>query len=368
MQPNFTTVHNLSFEQKERLHESISSIIEKVTGRKDATNLRIEKNIARYVIKEWNKRADKAIAAGVAVAKKAPKNGTFTKARLNQAVNAAGKAFATIDSEVEKRVTKEYRLAYANTKKMFMSRFKVKEKKLYFTTVEHGQIVEKLVKSWSAKKIAKATISGVNFSIQDTETTKQLGRLVAGSIGDHYEKHKKQAIIDSITQSMEDGLTNEEAADQLQKELTRRLGGTEAALSAVPESVATLGQNSINAYFEGLVATNMNWAQNFSRVNAMREAEITRYRIAVVVDGVTSDICLEMAGREFELSRAIEYMDTITSAEDADEIKDYAEWRDDLSGLNVGDKGSASAEEVLAANGLSMPPYHNHCRTEVEPA
>ena len=369
MQNRFTGVAGLSLEAKEKMHAVLSEIIEKVTGTQDAKSMRIEKALARKVIETWNPRADKAIKAGVAVAANASPTAKFTKAQMNKVLAACGKAFNGIDKQIQPVATKAIREVYANSKKVFRSKFRKRKKSLYFVSTTHGHAHERVVKSCG--NIRKATVSGVSFTLKDEEATKALGRLISGSIGDHFDKTRKPVITESILEGViEQGMTNEEAAEFLQKELTRRLGG-EASLSAVPDSIAALGQNSINAYFEGLVATNMNWAQNFSRVNAMREADITRYQLAVVVDGATSDICLDMVGRTFELKQAVDYMDNVLEAESADEIKNFAPWRDDLSefGLSRGESlNSPSAQEVLAANGMAMPPYHNHCRTEVEPA
>lgn len=359
----------LSLEAKEKMHAVLSEIIEKVSGTQNAKSMRIEKALARKVIETWNPRADKAIKAGVAVAANASPTAKFTKAQMNKVLAACGKAFNGIDKQLAPVSTKAIREVYANEKKIFKGKFKKRKKNLVFRTSRNLAFPEYIVKSCA--NIKKATVSGVSFTLQDEEATKALGRLISGSIGDHFDKTRKPIITESILEGViEQGMTNEEAATFLQKELTRRLGG-EAALSAVPDSIAALGQNSINAYFEGLVATNMNWAQNFSRVNAMREAEITRYQLAVVVDGATSDICLDMVGRTFELNQAVDYMDNVLEAESADEIKSFAPWRDDLSefGLSRGQSlTSPSAADVLAANGMAMPPYHNHCRTEVEPA
>lgn len=370
MQNKFTGVGGLSFEQKEKFHAILSEIIEKVTGAQDAKSLRIEKNLTRTVIQAWNPRADKAVKAGVAVAANASPTAKFTRPQMNRVLSACANAFAGLEKQVAAPCMKATREVYANSKKSFKGKFKQRKKKLYFTSFAHGHAHEYVVKSCG--NVKKATVSGVSFTLKDEEATKALGRLVSGSIGDHFDKTRKPIITESILEGViQEGMTNEEAATFLQKELTRRLGGTEAALSAVPESIAALGQNSINAYFQGLVATNMNWAQNFSRVNAMREADITRYQLAVVVDGATSDICLDMVGRTFELKQAIDYMDNVLEAESADEIKDFAPWREDLSefGLSRGESlNSPSAADVLAANGMAMPPYHGHCRTEVEPA
>lgn len=373
---SFTTVHSLPFREKEKIHEAVSDIIEKITRRRDQRNLRLEKSLARYIVSEWNPRADEAVRDGVRVASKANPKAKFTKKQLNKVLTVTASAFVGIEGDVEKRVLRDVQLVYANTKAMFTGQFQKKGEELYFTSLSKGKPMVKQVKSWNSssaktKAVSKATISGVNFSIVDVETTKQLGKLVNVAIGDHFESYRKPLISNSIEKYvLEEGMTNEQAAEFLQDDLTRYLGGDKVS-AAVPESVAALGENSVNSYFENLVSTNMNWAQNFSRVNSMKEAGITRYQLAVVVDDSTSDICLSMEGRVFELKHAIDYMDTILQAEDVASVKEFAGWRDDLSEFNLseGEKlDDASAADVLAANGMSMPPYHGHCRTEVEPA
>ena len=360
--PNkFTTVANMSFEQKEHLHDCVSSILEKVTGRRDVRNMRLEKSLARFIIAKHNSFADKATKSAINAFPKG--KGKFTKADKKAFLSALERGMKGFPKSVQSKMEDEVYKVYLNTKKDSKTRLKIKSDGLLYFVKQHGTHVhEVVVKSWL--NISKAPTKPqppriVLGSIVDTETSAKIATLSTKTIGDHVSKLIKETVAESIDEGvLDEGLNKDEARDYLRSELTRKFGTENVA---VPDSVAVLGENAVNAYFENLVATTMNFAQNFARVNAMEEAGIARYRIAAVIDAVTSDICTEMNGKEFELSYAKQHMQNILDAEDVDGVKEAAPWVDSTDDIPGYTEGSPSAEEVLAANGMAMTVVWWHC-------
>lgn len=364
----FTTIASMSFEQKEHLHECVSSILEKVTGRRDVRNMRLEKSLARFIIAKHNSYAAKATKSAINSFSKG--KGKFTKSDKKAFLSALENGFKGFPKSVQSRIDDEVYKVYLNTKKDSKTRLKMKADGLLYFVKQHGDHVHEIVvKSWLniSKAPSKPQPPTIMLgSIIDTETSKKIATLSTKTIGDHVSKLIKETVAESIDEGvLDEGLNKDEARDYLRSELTRKFGTENVA---VPDSVAVLGENAVNAYFENLVSTTMNFAQNFARVNAMDEAGISRYRIAAVIDAVTSDICTEMNGKEFELSYAKQHMQNILDAEDVEGVKEAAPWVDSTDEIEGYSASSPSAEEVLAANGMAMPPYHGHCRTEVEPA
>ena len=364
----FTTIANMSFEQKEHLHDCVSSIIEKVTGRRDVRNMRLEKSLARFIVAQHKKFANKATKSAINSFGKG--KGKFTKSDKKAFLSALENGMSGFPKTVQSRVEDEVYRVYLNTKKDSKTRLKIKSDGLLYYTKQHGDHVhEVVVKSWLnvSKAPAKPQPPRIVLgSIVDSETSAKIASLSTKTIGDHVSNLIKETVAESIDEGvLDEGLNKDEARDYLRSELSRKFGTEDVA---VPDSVAMLGENAVSAYFENLVSTTMNFAQNFARVQAMDEAGIARYRIAAVIDAVTSDICQEMNGKEFELSYAKQHMQNILDAEDVEGVKEAAPWVDSLDEVPGYDSSAPSAEEVLAANGMAMPPYHGHCRTEVEPA
>jgi len=173
----------------------------------------------------------------------------------------------------------------------------------------------------------------------------------------------KEGVVDK-------GLNKVNAGKFLERQLTARLGG-KAFLQSVPPSYAVRGASGVTSYHKMLSATHTNFARNFGQINAMAQAGVARYRIDATIDRLTSKICSQMDGRTFELTMAQEHMNQVLDAKDVDEIKGFAPWRKDLSQFNLkeGKKlDNVDAARVLTENGMSMPPYHGSCRTDVNPA
>jgi len=215
------------------------------------------------------------------------------------------------------------------------------------------------------------TAIGVSFDLVDKRTVRELARLQSVAIGNHFPKQLRPQVSRMIKEGVVDkGLNKVNAGKFLQRELTARLGG-KAFLQAVPPSYAKRGVSGVASYHKMLATTHTNFARNFGQINAMSQAGVTRYRIDATIDRLTSKICNEMDGRTFELKVAVEHMNQVLDSKDVDEIKGFAPWRKDLSQFNLkaGKKlDNVGAARVLTENGMSMPPYHGNCRTEVNPA
>lgn len=262
-----------------------------------------------------------------------------------------------MDAGMSPRVRKDMEETYRTAKSRFVGTIKNKRRR--------AKLLHPISKA-NATKINKANIT---IDEIDELTWDQLSKLTLLSTAKRYpamepviEKLLKEGILDRE-------YNQRQAAELLRRELTRKLGAT--ALKGVDREVIAAGQESNTAFFKGLTQTNMNYAENFANVTAMDEAQIDRYVITAIIDNLTSDICLQMDGRTFEVVRAVEYRDRILAAESVEEVKGVAPWRKDLSefGLKKGEKlTDAKTSDALAQAGLALPPYHFRCRTLVFPA
>lgn len=339
-----------SFQQKEQVFIALCEIIEKVQGDRDGDKInRIEKGTTRFLINEWNKIATKTNRSAVKVAETGNQEAPFTQRDMNRVLKRLDKGFKNIDNNTKGRVAKDTKSIYKTNKRRFIQQFKLRQ----------------------PTKKAEPPLLTVSFNIEDTRTIDNIARLETLAIGTHFEKNLRPTISKLIKEGVVDkGMNKKNAGLFLQRELTRKLGG-KAFLKTLPRTVSLQGQASVNAYFTGLSATHVNFARNFGQINAMEQAEVDRYQIVIVEDRRTSKICLGLAGRTFELKMAKEHMEKVLGAEDVNELKEIAGWRKDLSEFNLrpGQKlDNASAAKVLSENGMSMPPYHFRCRTEVHPA
>ena len=258
---------------------------------------------------------------------------------------------------------------YKVNKNRFERKFQLKQKKtLIFTTKKFDPLYNKVidfnyvVRSQDEIKLVKAEFGEADLLIIDN-----LGRLENVAIGDHYPKTLKPNVTKTIQTGIERGLNKAQAGEFLKAELTKKIGGQP---SAVPRGIQLQGQKSVNAYFKGLNATNVTTTRNFGQIQLMREAEITRYVWNSIVDNLTSQICLQMDGRVFEVAQAQEQMQKILEAENVEQVQNIAPFKRDLSefGLGAGEKlEDTKTSQRLAAAGITLPPVHFRCRSEVNP-
>lgn len=349
----------MNLKQVQKFHAVVSEILEKVEGDSDGAKInRIEKSLTRYFLKQWNPLATRAQKRGVNAIKG---NGDrpFTKTDARRVIAAVEKEFKGIGNAVEKRTRKDYAEIYDVSLKRFSDRFPQED----LEKIARKQHVElrKVGEEISAAELAA-------FNIEATAVTDQLTYLTTTSIGDHFPKTLKPQITNTIQKAILDkGLNKRQAGDFLQKELARKLGGN--APSAVPPNIAKQGQDSINAYFEGLSATNVTAARNLSHVQIMDEAEIVRIRYAAIIDELTSEICASLNGRVFTIDQVKVQAKLIMDAESVEELKGTQPWVKNLNDFKTrGDINNPKNNQVLVEAGVIFPPRHFRCRSELEPA
>lgn len=162
------------------------------------------------------------------------------------------------------------------------------------------------------------------------------------------------------------------------------------------EGLESLGRGE--AYWEMLSLAFVNRARVFAELSSFQQAGIEKYRWDSVLDEVTTEICRFMDGKEFSVGDAVQRLNDADEAESADEIRQIHPWvsmgRDDEGNAHMfyrdvnGDKQEVAkitepgfgekdkigtyeatmTDEQLGANGISLPPIHGCCRSNVVPA
>jgi len=358
---SLSSISKLSYEVRERLFDSVASILEKAGGSLTAKVFRIEKSLTRYLAKRWKETANKAVTAALSVLD-GDQEAIVSKADAQKIIQTLEDGFAGFGKAMTKRLEKDFKSFYRANKTDFVQRFDLKPNGTKKELTFDGRTVRSVT-------IEKADIDlTASFSVIDREAMDMLTKITAISIGDHFVKDLKPAVVKAVMEGVfELKLNKKNAGEYLKKELTRIVGATNLA---VPPSVAQLGEDKVNDYFKGLSTTNLNFARNFGQVTAMEEAGIAQYRIVAIVDNRTTVICLQLNGQTFELRYALEHRDKMLKMESVEELKNYAPWHRDISEVGLSadrNKETPTAQEVLAKAGMSLPPYHWLCRTEVHP-
>lgn len=376
---------NLPYEKKEELFNALAEKLDKAKENPaDAKVARIEKGLTRALTKSWHNTSTKAVNKALKVIPKNDKR--FSQKMADKVLASLTKSYKGVEKKTEKRVSNDMEEIYKVNKVGFGKQFKLsssdeKSKQLIFMgkrldpltkeVVPYNSIVQSIDHIERFKKSGRKLediLKAVEFGTLDTEAYDNLARLENVAIGDHFPATLKGRVSSAIQEGvLEKGLTNADAGAFLQQRITEILGGNVAG--ALPASVAQ-GQASTTAYFEMLTATNTTFSRSFSQMNLMWEAGITRWQFAAVLDRITSVVCEQMDGRVFTIEQGMAHQKAVLDAENVEALKGIAPFTRNLNafGLKAGQKlDNAKTSAALADAGVSVPPLHGKCRSEVHP-
>lgn len=233
-----------------------------------------------------------------------------------------------------------------------------------------------------------------------TQTIGKFGLDIPQALGDLDTETSKLLRVSQMVYIKDQYGARADVFDTMAKDIVA--GGLEQGLGRddISGNLATkLADYQINrsANYWDLIATDFsNKARTTTQLHAFGEAGITKYRLDAILDEVTSEICRLLHGRVFSVKKAAARSMKALSATDPEDIKTLRPWvvsGKDSSGKDVlyyngaGDTRHTVAEvdegaegvkdkvgkysntmsnKALEAAGVSVPPFHGHCRTTIE--
>jgi len=188
------------------------------------------------------------------------------------------------------------------------------------------------------------------WGIEDQHLSSTIQKQQLFWIGNHFDADIRQNFADTLSKAIEQGYTKEMLADTLKDQFNDL-------------------SNRSSHYWQGLAEHTALRIREFGRLQGYKKAKARYYKLVVILDDRTSDICRALAAQDrvYPLNDAIEVMDNLmaldtksNSLDDAREyIKALAPWvKDDQieydSEMNpVGVSGAHTP----------FPPFHWKCRT-----
>lgn len=194
---------------------------------------------------------------------------------------------------------------------------------------------DKLFKS-GISDVARSLELKLSFDVADTQAAKILGKHTLFWILNYYTMHLQTEIDDILKGYYTDGkLIADIASDFATKFADKSDRGF--------------------AYFEGLAEHTTYRINELGKINGMVKAGVEYYEIKAIMDDRTSDVCRQMDGVIFPLSKALEFRDEILNLKSPEDIKDFAPWRPESDIIDFKKDGFPV--------GMALPPYHWRCRT-----
>ena len=188
------------------------------------------------------------------------------------------------------------------------------------------------------------------WGIEDQHLSSTIQKQQLFWIGNHFEADVRQSFTDTLSKAIEQGYTKEMLADTLK------------------DQFGDIAENSSH-YWQGLAEHTALRIREFGRLQGYKKAKANYYKLVVILDDRTSDICRALAAQErvYPLNDALEVMDNLmaldTKSNSLDEARDYikaiAPWiKDDQIEYDT-DMNPVG----VSGTHTPFPPFHWKCRT-----
>ncbi|MDP3114696.1 MAG: hypothetical protein Q8M98_07965 [Candidatus Cloacimonadaceae bacterium] len=188
------------------------------------------------------------------------------------------------------------------------------------------------------------------WGIEDQHLSSTIQKQQIFWLGNHFEADIRQNFADVLSKAIEQGYTKEMLTDTLKQQFS------------------DIGEKS-QVYWQGLAEHTALRIREFGRLQGYKKAQAKYYKLVVILDDRTSDICLALAAQDkaYPLNDATEVMDNLmaldTKSNNLDDARDYikalAPWvSNDQIVYNNND-------EPIGVSGAHtpFPPFHWKCRT-----
>lgn len=223
------------------------------------------------------------------------------------------------------------------------------------------------------RSFKKVAADGLNISFSFSQVDKRAVKALAKEhpfwINTFYSKQLSKRIADAGSKVViEQGLGRVEGGRVMREILKQDLSwaGGPAEITGIDVIPARFAGN-VKGYTEIVSANAVNRGRNFGFISGYRDAGVERYRWNSVLDKRTSEICIELDGREFQVGRAVELMDEVNTADSPEDVKELNPWVSVKQLKQIAGKGSqAKQSQNLSNAGIMFPPAHGRCRSVVE--
>ncbi len=189
------------------------------------------------------------------------------------------------------------------------------------------------------------------WGIEDQHLSSSIQKQQLFWIGNHFEADVRQNFADTLSKAIEQGYTKEMLANTLKAQFNDLA-------------------NRSSHYWQGLAEHTALRIREFGRLQGYKKAKVKYYKLVVILDDRTSDICRALAAQDkiYPLNDALEVMDKLmaldTKSNNLDDAREYikalAPWiKDD----QIEYDSNMSPVGVSGAH-TPFPPFHWKCRTQ----
>lgn len=210
-------------------------------------------------------------------------------------------------------------------------------------------LTEKAVQQGFAEAATEAKFQ-ISWQFKEQNVADIMGRQNLFWVRNHYGADISEKFTQSLTTAVKEGLRKDELASLLRKQFRDM---TKGGIS----------------YFRGLAEHTMLRMREFGRLSGYERAGAIGYRLIVVVDDRTSDICMALHNedRVYPLTEALQIRDKLMAINPQDDnletarntIKALAPWVKEENVIYDSDNNPVGVQGAYTP----FPPFHWRCRT-----
>jgi SPP1 gp7 family putative phage head morphogenesis protein len=191
------------------------------------------------------------------------------------------------------------------------------------------------------------------WGIEDQHLSSTIQKQQIFWLGNHFEADIRQNFAEILTQAIDQGYTKEMLTETLKQQFS---------------DIADKSQ----AYWQGLAEHTALRIREFGRLKGYQKAQAKYYKLVVILDERTSDICRALAAQDkvYPLNDAVEVMDNLMALDTkSNSLDDAREYIKALAPWVKNDQIVYNNQDVpIGVSGAHtpFPPFHWKCRTTTE--
>lgn len=332
-----SNINSLSLEEAIDTYRIVTKILYKAKGDNDGRAINaIEKKLVKDLTSRWNRDANKVIVKVENSMR--GKSSLLNDAEIKKLEKIAKKDLEDFGEKSKNRIEKDIEEIYSISKESFEKKNKIK------------------------KYIKKA----IELTAFDKSAISSLSNQYKTALNSYYNGNISEVFVRAVEKvALKKSLTRPEQIREVIKALEKNLGLPEQNLRGLaPEGF----KGTAKQYFSNEIQSVVTRSRSFGSLQSLREAEITTY--TVVNPAPISQICKEMNGRVLRTELAVKTMERMLNAQTPDEVKAITPFRKNLKDFGITKPGqklnNTSVNTKIQESGLSFPPYHSACKSEVE--
>ncbi len=191
------------------------------------------------------------------------------------------------------------------------------------------------------------------YGIADNHLASQIQKQNLFWIGNHFDADIQKGFTESLTKAIQEGYTKEMLADLFKQQF------------------GDIAQKSVY-YWQGLAEHTALRIREFGRLEGYKKANARYYKLIIILDDRTSDICRALAAQDrvYPLNDALEVRDNLMALDTkSGSLDDAREYIKALAPWVKEDQIVYDKEENpigVSGNHTPFPPFHWKCRTTTQ--